>query len=89
MSTLDCFSGECNPWLSFALINAEKNPDFLDEVEGPSHSDLRIFADATVEYPSLKKSTFFIPISLTSNQAFVTIDVDSSILELLYCTGAV
>ncbi|MCI86573.1 hypothetical protein A2U01_0107854, partial [Trifolium medium] len=44
---------------------------------------------ATVEYPSLKKRTFFIPISLTSNQAFVTIAADSSILELLYCTGAV
>lgn len=71
-------------------MKVEMSPDFLDVVEGPSHSDRRITADATIENPSLRNNTFLIPITLTSNQAFVTMEAESSsIREPLYCTGAV
>ncbi|TQD88169.1 hypothetical protein C1H46_026230 [Malus baccata] len=81
--------GGFNAVLNLVLIKVEMNPDFREVVEGPSHSDLRIFADATVENPSLKNKTFLIPMALASNQAFVTIDAESSMQAPLYSTGAV
>jgi hypothetical protein len=88
-STFTGFSGGFNPALNLVLINIEKTPDFRDKVEGPSHSDLRSLADATIENPSLRNRTFFIPTTLTSNQAFVTIEAESSMRASLYSTGAV
>jgi len=87
--TFTGFSGGFNPALNLVLINIEKTPDFLDKAEGPSHSDLRSLADATIEKPSLRNRTFFIPTTFTSNQAIVTIEAVSSMRAPLYSTGAV
>ncbi|KAK6932605.1 hypothetical protein RJ641_002229 [Dillenia turbinata] len=73
-----CSGGVVRPALNLVLISIEMAPNFLDCEMGASHSDLRIFADATIENPSLKNKTFLIPTTLTSNQAFVTIEAESS-----------
>lgn len=75
--------------LKGVVINIDINPDFFDVAVGPSHSDLRMMAEATVENPSLRKRTFFKPMPFTSNQALVTIEAESSNRAPWYSTGAV
>nr|GMC88226.1 protein DEHYDRATION-INDUCED 19 homolog 4-like isoform X2 [Ipomoea batatas] len=78
-SALAGFSGGVSFVLNGVVISIDISPDFRAEFEGSSHSDLRINAEDTIEKPSLRNRTFFMPITFTSNQALVTIDAKSSI----------
>nr|GMD83229.1 hypothetical protein Iba_chr14aCG3080 [Ipomoea batatas] len=71
------------------VISKEISPDLRVELIGSSHSDLRIVADATIENPSLRNRTFFMPIAFTSNQALVAIEAKSSIRVPWHSIGAV
>nr|GMC83888.1 protein DEHYDRATION-INDUCED 19 homolog 4-like [Ipomoea batatas] len=77
-SALAGFSGGVSFVLNGVVISIDISPDFRAEFEGSSHSDLRINAEDTIEKPSLRNRTFFMPITFTSNQALVTIDAKSS-----------
>ncbi|MFS8015186.1 hypothetical protein Hanom_Chr15g01353401 [Helianthus anomalus] len=82
-------SGVVSPILNGVLINVDISPDFRECMDGPSHSDRRIFADATIEYPNRRKRVFFKPRPLTSNQALVTMKAESSMRVSVYSTGRV